>query len=56
MQNFEARVISQVEFMRVVVDHLGISNVILNIGSHDINANPYFTITTPSSGDTTTIP
>lgn len=33
MQASEARVTSQVDFVRVVVDHLGRSNVILNIFS-----------------------
>lgn len=56
MQNYEAQVLVQVESIRVVVDHLGRSNIILNIGSPDINANLDFTATTPPSDDATTIP
>lgn len=56
MQNSEARVIALVESMRVVVDDLGRSNVILNIDSPDINADLDFTTTAPPFDDAVTIP
>lgn len=56
LQNSEARVIAQVEFVRGVVDHVSRSNVILNIGSPDHNAYLDFTIIAPPSDDASIFP
>lgn len=55
MQNFKARVISQVESVKVVIEHVSRSSIILNNGSPDLNAYPDFT-TTPPSDDFVTFP
>lgn len=56
MQNSEAQVIAQVEFVRGFLYHLIRSNVILNIGSSDINVDLYFTIIVPPFDDVATFP
>lgn len=56
LHNYESRVLVQVESVRAILDHLGKSDVILNIGSSHINADPDFTITTPHSDDATILP
>ncbi|CAI8614080.1 unnamed protein product [Vicia faba] len=37
---FEARVVAQVEYVRVIVDHLSRTNDILNIGPYDVEIDP----------------
>lgn len=55
MQDSKALVISQVDSVRAGVNHQCRSNVILNIGSPYINANPDVTATTPPSDDAATM-
>lgn len=62
MQVAEVRLTTQVDSMRDVVDYLGISNVIVNIGLSDIYSEPIILIldvtivVAPPSDDAASIP
>lgn len=55
MQDYEAQVTTQVDFVKVVVGNLGRSNIIFKIGYTNISEYPYVTIITPTSDDAYTI-